>query len=85
MEKYIDDDIQRTEDDIFRELLAVATDNEDLLPDSPERYRAKVIRDMTSLVKIAKQDTDIRQFFLQTGRDPEEALDILLHRAVATL
>lgn len=85
MEKYIDNDIQQTEDEIYRELLAVATDNENLLAESPERYRSQVIRDMTALVRIAKQDIDIRQFFLQAGLSPDEKLDTILHRAIATL
>lgn len=85
MEKYDDNTIRRTDDEIYRELLVVATDNEALLAESPERYRSKVVRDMTALVKMAKQDDCIRQFFLQTGRDPEAMLDEFLRRAVAKL
>lgn len=85
MEKYVDNTIQRTDDEIYRELLAVATDNEALLAESPERYRLKVIRDMTALVRQARQDSCIREYFLQTGRDPEAMLDEFLRRAVAKL
>ena len=85
MDKYDDNTIQRTDDEIYRELLAVVTDNEALLAVSPERFRSKVIRDITALVRMAKQDDGIRQFFLQTGRDPEEMLDGFLRRAVAKL
>jgi len=83
MEKY--DDIHLTEDEIYRELLAVATDNEDLLATSPEHYRSKVMADMTSLVRRAGQDADIRQFFLQARQDPEQALETILQRAVQTV
>jgi len=78
-----DNDMQRTDDEIFRELLAVATDNEALLAEAPEHYRAKVIRDMTSLAKAAKQDPTIRQYFLQTKRDPDAVLDEFLRKAIA--
>ena len=83
MEKYDNNDIQRTDDEIYRELLVEATDNEPLLAESPEHYRSKVIGDMTALVRVAKQDTTIRQFFLQSGRDPDAMLDEFLRRAVA--
>lgn len=85
MEKYDDNDIQRTDDEIYRELLAVATDHEALLAESPERYHQTVVSDMTALVRVAKQDPDIRQFFLQTDRDPDAMLDELLRKAVAKL
>lgn len=78
-----DNDMQRTDDEIFRELLAVATDNEVLLVESPERYRQKVIRDMTALAGQAKLDSCIRQYFLQTKRDPDAVLDEFLRRAIA--
>lgn len=85
MEKYESNDIQRTDDEIYREILAVATDNEALLAESLDRYRTKVIHDMIALVRVAKQDSCIRQFFLRTGRDPDEVLDVFLRRAVAKL
>lgn len=85
MRKYDDNDMQRTDDEIFRELLAVATDHEALLAESPERYRAEVVRDMTALVRGARQDDTIRLYFLETGRDPDEMLDTFLRRAIATL
>ena len=78
-----DNHMQRTDDEIFRELLAVASDNEALLAESPERYRQKVTQDMVSLVSFAKHDTDIRHYFLQTKRDPDAMLDELLRRAIA--
>ena len=85
MQKHDDHDMQRTDDEIFRELLAVATDHEFLRAESPERFRSEVISDMTSLVRMAKQDSDIRQYFLETGRDPDQMLDLFLHRATAKL
>jgi len=80
-----DNDIHRTDDEIYHELLAVATDNEALLVASPEYYRRKVIRDMTSLIITAKQDPTIRQHFLQTGRNPDMILNQFLRKAVAKL
>lgn len=85
MGKYDENDIQRTEADIFREILAVASDNADLQAVSPEQYRAKVISDMTALVSGAKEDDAIRLFFWETGRNPDEMLDAFLERAIATL
>lgn len=78
-----DNHMQRTDDEIFRELLAVAADNEALLAESPERYRQKVTQDMVSLVSVAKHDTDIRHYFLQTKRDPDAMLEEFLRRAIA--
>lgn len=85
MEKYDSYDIQRTDDEIYREFLAVAIDNEALLSESPGRYHTKVIRDMAALVRVAKQDSCIRQFFLLTGRDPDTMLDKFFRRAVTKL
>lgn len=80
-----DNDIHRIDDEIYHELLAVATDNEALLVASPEYYRRKVIRNMTSLVMAAKQDPTIRQHFFLTGRNPDMMLDQFLRKAAAKL
>lgn len=80
-----DNDIHRIDDEIYHELLAVATDNEALLVASPKYYRRKVIRNMTSLIMAAKQDPTIRQYFFLTGRNPDMMLDQFLRKAVAKL
>lgn len=76
------DSIQQTEDEIYQEILEVAADNGYLKSEDPQAYREKVIQDMTSLVRIAKKDPAINEFFHQAGKDPSEALDALLQKAI---
>ena len=74
--------IQQTEDDIYRELLAVADDNSYLKSTAPELYYRTVVANMTSVANMAKQSHVIREFFLSIDRSPDRALDEMLKRAI---
>ena len=79
------DNIQQTEAEILREILEVATDNSYLKIEAPETYQEKVIQDMVSLVKMAKKDPAILDFYHRAGIEPTEALNALLQKAVNTI
>ena len=74
--------IQQTEDDLYRELLAVADDDSYLKATDPEKYYPTVIADMTSVANTAKKSDVIRQFFLDIDKNPDQALDEMLKRAI---
>lgn len=74
--------IQKAEDDLYRELLAVADDNSYLKVTAPESYHATVVADMTSVANMAKKNDVIRQFFIDIDKDPDQALDEMLKRAI---
>lgn len=81
MKKFIKT-IQKAEDDLYRELLAVADDDSYLKCTAPETYYATVVADMTSVANMAKKNNVIRQFFLDIDKDPDLALDEMLKRAI---
>lgn len=74
--------IQKAEDDLYRELLAVADDNSYLKATAPDSYYTTVVADMTSVANMAKKSDVIRQFFLDIDKDPDQALDEMLKRAI---
>lgn len=74
--------IQQTEEDLYRELLAVADDNSYLKATDPERYYPTVVADMTSVANMAKKNDVIREFFLGIDKNPDQALDEMLRRAI---
>lgn len=74
--------IQKAEDDLYRELLAVADDNSYLKATAPESYIPTVVADMTSVANMAKKNDVIRQFFLDIDKDPDQALNDMLKRAI---
>ena len=74
--------IQKAEDELYRELLAVADDNKDLKTTAPESYFPTVVANMTSVANMAKKSEVIRQFFLDIDKDPDQALDEMLRRAI---
>jgi hypothetical protein len=74
--------IQKTQDDLYRELLAVADDNLHLKAATPELYYSTVIADMTSVANMAKKSEVIRGFFLDIDKNPDQALDEMLKRAI---
>lgn len=77
--------IQQAENDIYRELLAVADDFSDLKASSPSKYQTKAVEAMTAVANMAKRSEAIRQFFLSIDKDPDQAMDELLHKAIQTL
>lgn len=77
--------IQETEEDLYRELLAVADDDDHLKATDLELYYSTVIADMTSIANMAKKSDTIRQFFVEIDKDPDMALDEMLKRAVAEI
>ena len=74
--------IQQTEEDLYRELLAVADDDDYLKATDPELYYSTVIADMTSVANMAKKSDTIRQFFIEIDKEPNLALDEMLKRAI---
>lgn len=77
--------IQQTEEDLYRELLAVADDDSYLMATNPELYYSTVVADMTSVANMAKKSSVIRQFFIDIDKDPDQALDEMLERAIADI
>ena len=77
-------DYQQTVQELYEELLAVA-DSHDYHRTSDEACRSEVISDMQSLVRIAKQDPVICDFFIEAGKSPNKELDVLLKRAIDSL
>lgn len=77
--------IQQAEDDIYRELLAVANDFSELKFSSPEIYRNKAIEGMTIVANMARQSHAIRKFFLNIDKNPDKAMDELLQKAINSL
>lgn len=78
-------DIQQAINEIYGELLAVAADNNYLKASHPQTFRETVIDEMTSLTLMAKQDPQIRDIFYSIGKEPDDALDVLLQKAIDTL
>ncbi len=78
-------DIQQAINEIYGELLAVASDNNYLKASQPQIYRTTVIDEMTSLTLMAKHDSQIRDIFYSIGKDPDDMLDALLQKAIDTL
>lgn len=74
--------IQKAEDDLYRELLAVADDNSHLKVIAPDSFIPTVVADMTSVANMAKKSDVIRQFFLDIDKDPDLALNDMLKRAI---
>lgn len=77
-------DYQQIVQELYEELLAVADDH-GYSKTSDEACCLEVINDMQSLVRIAKQDPVICDFFLQAGKKPDSVLDALLKRAIKSL
>lgn len=77
--------IQQAENDIYHELLAVADDFSDLKTSSTRMYQTKAVEAMTTVANMAKRSEAIRQFFLSIDKDPDQAMDELLQKAIHTL
>jgi len=81
----VDNMIQQAENDIYRELLAVADDFSDLKASFPRMYQTKAVEAMTAVAKMASRSEAIRQFFLSIDKDPDQAMDELLQKAIQSL
>jgi hypothetical protein len=77
--------IQQTEEDLYRELLAVADDDSYMKATDSKLYYSTVIADMTSVANMAKKSDVIRQFFIDIDKNPDMALDEMLKRAIAEI